>query len=58
MKKISPNDLLDESIQVLEIKRDMELVQLKQELNGLLESLMSPSISLKIRLKRQLIPAI
>lgn len=39
MKKKSPNDLLDESIQVLEIKRDMELVQLKLELNGLLESL-------------------
>ena len=39
MKKKSPNDLLDESIQLMEIKRDMELVQLKLELNGVLDSL-------------------
>ena len=39
MKKKSPNDLLDEEIQLLETKRDVELIQLKQELNGLLESL-------------------
>ena len=39
MKKKSPNDLLDESIQLLETRRDLELVQIKQELNGLLDNL-------------------
>ena len=39
MKKKSPNDLLDEAIELLEAKRDVELIQLKQELNGVLESL-------------------
>lgn len=39
MKKKSPNDLLDDSIQLLEIKRDLELSQLKQGLDEALESL-------------------
>ena len=39
MKKKSPNDLLDESIQLLETKRDGELIQLKEGLNELLDSL-------------------
>lgn len=39
MKKKSPNDLLDDSIQLLEAKRELELIQLKQGLNELLDSL-------------------
>ncbi len=39
MKKNSPNDLLDEAIQLLETKRDLELILMKRELNGLFESL-------------------
>jgi len=39
MKKNSPNDSLDEAIVLLELKRDLELLQLKQQLNEVLESL-------------------
>ncbi len=39
MKKNSPNDLLDEAIDLLETKRAQELVQLKEQLNEVLESL-------------------
>ena len=39
MKTKSPNDLLDDSIQLLEAKRDLELIQLKQGLNEVLDSL-------------------
>ncbi len=35
----TPNELLDESIQLLEAKRDLEVIQLKLELNELVESL-------------------
>lgn len=39
MKKKSPNDLLDEEIQLLETKRDLELILMKRDMNGLIESL-------------------
>ncbi len=39
MKKNSPNDLLDEAIQLMETKRDMELIQIKYTLNEVLDSL-------------------
>ncbi|NEW84723.1 MAG: hypothetical protein GZ094_20470 [Mariniphaga sp.] len=39
MKKISPNDSLDEAIALLEIKRDQELMQLKEQLHEVHESL-------------------
>ena len=39
MKKNSPNDLLDEAIEVLETKRVQQLLQLKEQLNEVLESL-------------------
>ena len=39
MKKKSPNDLLAESILLLEAKRDLELFQLKQEFEEVRESL-------------------
>jgi len=39
MKKKSPNDLLDEAIVLLEAQRDLELFQLKEQLNEVLESL-------------------
>ena len=39
MKKKSPNDLLNDSIQLLEAKRDLELIQLKQGFDEVRESL-------------------
>lgn len=39
MKKKSPNDLLNDSIQLLEAKRDLELIQLKQGFEEVRESL-------------------
>lgn len=39
MKKKSPNDLLDESMLLLEAKRDLELVHLKQGFEEVRESL-------------------
>jgi len=39
MKKSSPNDLLDEAIDLLESKRTLELFQLKEQLNEVFESL-------------------
>ena len=39
MKKNSPNDLLDEAIDLLETKRALELIHLKEQLNEVLESL-------------------
>lgn len=39
MKNNSPNDALDQAIHLLETKRDLELVVLKQGLNDLVDSL-------------------
>ena len=39
MKQTTPNSLLDEAIQQLETKRDMELIQLKSGFNEVLDSL-------------------
>ena len=39
MKKNSPNDLLDEAIDLLESKRATELIQLKSHINEVLEGL-------------------
>lgn len=39
MKKNSPNDLLDEEIEVLEIKRTQQLIQLKEQLHAVHESI-------------------
>ncbi len=39
MKKHSPNDSLDEAIALIEIKRDKELIELKEQFNEILESL-------------------
>ena len=39
MKKKSPNDLLEDSIRLLEAKRDLELIQLKQGFDEVRESL-------------------
>ena len=39
MKKKSPNDLLNESILLLESKRDLELIELKQGFDEVRESL-------------------
>ena len=39
MKKKSPNDLLNDSIQLLEAKRDLELIQLKQAFDEVRDSL-------------------
>jgi len=39
MKKNSPNDSLDEAIALLETKRDLELVQLKEQMHVVHESL-------------------
>ena len=39
MKKNSPNDLLDEAIDLLESKRSLELFQLKEQMNEVLDSL-------------------
>jgi hypothetical protein len=39
MKKKSANDILDESILLLEKKRNIELFELKEELDGLVDNL-------------------